>query len=244
VTDGTARTGTRAEIGVPTRQDRTPTEAFTRETTTVSTPLQPPARGSAGMKRRLSLALAALLCGSPAAAVGAVIGAAGPGGPGGPGRDSTATRRPSKTPPRASGTVAERLLADGERIREEAAAERAARGARSSRAVKRAGTGEQVAVQITYYCLKGTTRTDNPVREGIVAADPRVFPLRRHVDIHVPGEHLGRYLVDDTGKAIKGNILDIWVPSCAQARRLGRRHGTATLVSKEETMEILKKDPS
>lgn len=196
------------------------------------------------MKRRLSVALAALLCGSPAAAVGAVIGAASPGG-GAAGTDSTATRRPSKTPPRASGsTVAERLVANGEKIREEAAAERAARARRLGHTARRAGTGEQVAVQITYYCLKGTTRTDNPVREGIVAADPRVFPLRRHVDITVPGEHLGRFLVDDTGKAIKGNILDIWVPSCTQARRLGRRHGTATLVSKEETMAMRKKDPS
>lgn len=207
---------------------------------TVSTPPQPPARGAAGMKRRLSVALAALLCGSPAAAVGAVIGAASPGNAA-PGRDSTAARRPSKTPPRASGTVAERLVTRGAKIREEAAAERAARAARI---VKRAGTGEQVAVQITYYCLKGTTRTDNPVREGIVAADPRVFPLRRHVDIKVRGEQLGRFLVDDTGRLIKGNVLDIWISSCAQARRLGRRRGTATLVSKEETMAMMKKDPS
>jgi 3D (Asp-Asp-Asp) domain-containing protein len=175
-----------------------------------------------------------------------VIGAAGTGGTG---SDSTTTRRSSKTPPRAAGTLGERLLTNGARIREEAAAERAARGARTSGArasgaVKRAGTGEQVAVQVTYYCLKGTTRTDNPVREGIVAADPRVFPLRRHVDIKLPGEQLGRFLVDDTGKAIKGNILDIWVPSCSQARRLGRRHGTASLVSREETMAMRKKDQS
>ena len=39
-------------------------------------------------------------------------------------------------------------------------------------------------------------------------------------------------LVDDTGRAIKGNILDIWTPTCREARIFGRTKGTAVLVPK------------
>lgn len=92
---------------------------------------------------------------------------------------------------------------------------------------------EKVPVQFTQYCLKGLTRRDNPVREGIVAADPRVFPLGRHVELFVGGKSLGRFLVDDTGGAVKGRIIDIWTPSCTDARRFGRRRGYAVLVPRD-----------
>lgn len=102
-------------------------------------------------------------------------------------------------------------------------------------AYRRAKPGEQIRVEITYYCLQGTTRTDTDVREGIVAADPRVFPLRRHVELTVGGRRLGRFLIADTGSRIKGRALDIWVPSCAEARRRGRHHGTAVLLTRAES---------
>lgn len=92
--------------------------------------------------------------------------------------------------------------------------------------------GEPVDVALTAYCLKGLTRRDHYVRQGIVAADPRVFPLGRYVEIYVGKEYYGRFLVDDTGRAIKGNILDIWTPTCREARIFGRTKGTAVLVPK------------
>jgi 3D (Asp-Asp-Asp) domain-containing protein len=95
----------------------------------------------------------------------------------------------------------------------------------------RATPGQPVQVTLTAYCLKGTTRRGLPVREGIVAADPRVFPLARHVEIHSDGRFLGRFLVDDTGGVVKGPIIDIWTPSCDDARKFGRRVGTASLVA-------------
>lgn len=93
---------------------------------------------------------------------------------------------------------------------------------------------ERVPVQFTQYCLQGRTRRDNWVREGIVAADPRVFPLGSYVELFVSGRYLGRFLVDDTGGVIKGNIIDIWVPSCRDAIVFGRRRGHAVLVGREE----------
>ena len=92
------------------------------------------------------------------------------------------------------------------------------------------GYGEPVPVQLTAYCLQGTTRRDRYVRQGIVAADPRVFPLGRYVEVYIGRKYYGRFLVDDTGGVIKDAILDIWTPSCKDARRFGRRRGTAVLV--------------
>jgi 3D (Asp-Asp-Asp) domain-containing protein len=92
--------------------------------------------------------------------------------------------------------------------------------------------GEPVDVALTAYCLKGLTRRDHYVRQGIVAADPKVFPLGRYVEVYVGKEYYGRFLVDDTGRAIKGNILDIWTPTCREARLFGRTKGTAVLVPK------------
>jgi 3D (Asp-Asp-Asp) domain-containing protein len=94
----------------------------------------------------------------------------------------------------------------------------------------RARPGEPVAVRLSAYCLQGTTRRGNTVRTGIIAADPRVFPLARHVELYAGGRYLGSYLVDDTGHRIKGTRIDIWTPDCDDARRFGMRDGVASLV--------------
>lgn len=90
--------------------------------------------------------------------------------------------------------------------------------------------GDPVPVELTAYCLKGLTRRSRYVREGIVAADPRMFPLARYLEIYVGRKYYGRFLIDDTGGVIKGNKLDIWTPTCSEARRFGRQRGTAVLV--------------
>ena len=94
----------------------------------------------------------------------------------------------------------------------------------------RAREGAPVPVELTAYCLRGTTRRGRWVRPGIVATDPRVFPLSRHVEIFVGDKYLGRFLVDDTGRLIKDNKIDIWVPTCREAKLFGRVQGTAVLV--------------
>ncbi len=98
----------------------------------------------------------------------------------------------------------------------------------------RAVPGEEVPITITQYCLKGTTRRGRFVRPGIVAADPRIFPLARYVEVFMGKKYLGRFLVDDTGGNVIGATLDIWTPSCRQARRFGRHRGKAVLVAKQE----------
>ena len=98
----------------------------------------------------------------------------------------------------------------------------------------RATAGEEIPISLTQYCLTGTTRRGRFVRPGIVAADPRIFPLARYVEVFMGNKYLGRYLVDDTGIDVIGATLDIWTPSCSQAARFGRQSGRAVLVAKDE----------
>jgi 3D (Asp-Asp-Asp) domain-containing protein len=90
--------------------------------------------------------------------------------------------------------------------------------------------GDPLPVGVTMYCLQGTTRRGRYVRGGIVAADPRFFPLAKYIELYVGRKYLGRFLVDDTGKKIRGARIDIWTGSCRDARRFGIARGTAVLV--------------
>jgi 3D (Asp-Asp-Asp) domain-containing protein len=99
------------------------------------------------------------------------------------------------------------------------------------------GVGVPVPVELTAYCLKGLTRRDHYVREGIVASDPKVFPLGRYLEVYVGKTYYGRFLIDDTGGVIKGNKLDIWTPTCREARLFGRVRGTAVLVPRPRGAE-------
>jgi 3D (Asp-Asp-Asp) domain-containing protein len=97
----------------------------------------------------------------------------------------------------------------------------------------RAQDGVTIPVSLTQYCVQGETRRGRQTRHGIVAADPRIFPLARYVEVYLGKEYLGRYLVDDTGGNVLGATLDIWNPDCREAARFGRHWGAATLVARE-----------
>jgi 3D (Asp-Asp-Asp) domain-containing protein len=89
---------------------------------------------------------------------------------------------------------------------------------------------EPVPILLTSYCLRGTTRRGRYVRPGIIAADPRLFPLSRYVELYVGKKYFGRFLIDDTGRKIKGNHIDVWMASCTEAKRFGVKRGTAVLL--------------
>ncbi len=97
----------------------------------------------------------------------------------------------------------------------------------------RAEDGVIIPVSLTQYCVQGETRRGRQTRHGIVAADPRIFPLARYVEVFLGNEYLGRYLVDDTGGNVLGATLDIWNPNCKEAARFGRHWGNAMLVARE-----------
>jgi 3D (Asp-Asp-Asp) domain-containing protein len=74
----------------------------------------------------------------------------------------------------------------------------------------------------TAYCLKGRTASGETVRQGFVAADPKVLPLGTLVHIQA-GRYTGVYKVADTGGAIKGRKIDIYIPSYQEAKSFGRQ---------------------
>ena len=88
--------------------------------------------------------------------------------------------------------------------------------------VKKTTGASRSSFSATAYCLQGRTAMGHGVRRGIIAADPRVLKLGSRVTV-TAGAWSGTYLVSDTGGAIKGKKLDIWVPSCSEARKFGRR---------------------
>ncbi len=94
-------------------------------------------------------------------------------------------------------------------------------------AVRPARYGEPVPIGLSMYCLQGTTRRGRLVRRGIVAADPRFFPLGGFIELYAGRTYLGRFLVDDTGKRIKGSRVDLWTPNCREASDYGLKRGTA-----------------
>jgi 3D (Asp-Asp-Asp) domain-containing protein len=74
----------------------------------------------------------------------------------------------------------------------------------------------------TAYSIHGRTRSGVRTQEGTMAADPRVLPLGTVVQVNA-GKYSGVYTVHDTGGAIKGNRVDVWLPTNKEAVRFGRR---------------------
>jgi 3D (Asp-Asp-Asp) domain-containing protein len=75
----------------------------------------------------------------------------------------------------------------------------------------------------TAYSIEGTTASGVPARSGVVAADPAVLPLGTRIRVHDAGPYSGKYVVSDTGRAIKGNDIDIYLRDDAEAKRFGKR---------------------
>ena len=97
-------------------------------------------------------------------------------------------------------------------------------GAPAASAAPTQGTRTFVADAVAYH-LPGKTASGLPVGVGVIAVDPNVIPLGTRV--FVPG--YGPAVAADVGSAIKGNIIDLWMPSTAQARAWGRRTVTITI---------------
>ena len=72
--------------------------------------------------------------------------------------------------------------------------------------------------RVSFYCLRGETASQTPVRDGVIATDPREIPLGSRVRIENLGDDLS---AEDTGDLVKGKRIDFWVSSCEKAKELG-----------------------
>ena len=92
-------------------------------------------------------------------------------------------------------------------------------------------TSPAVTYTATAYSLRGRTASGGGVRRGIIAADRRVLPIGTRVRLEA-GSYSGEYLVADTGGAVRGRKIDIWVPNTYEAMRFGRRPVKLTVLTR------------
>src|SRR2546423_128054 len=83
----------------------------------------------------------------------------------------------------------------------------------------------------TAYSLRGRTASGSLVSRGVIAADRRVLPIGTRVRLEA-GSYSGEYVVADTGGAVRGRKIDIWVPSAGEAMRFGRRPIKLTVLTR------------
>jgi 3D (Asp-Asp-Asp) domain-containing protein len=102
--------------------------------------------------------------------------------------------------------------------------------ANSTESLRAPLTAPQPYTAFSYsLCCRGSSGLG--VRRGTIAADPRILPYGTRVRMTGSGAYDGEYLVTDAGTAIKGNKIDVWVPTIQEARRFGRRNVKLTVLS-------------
>jgi 3D (Asp-Asp-Asp) domain-containing protein len=83
--------------------------------------------------------------------------------------------------------------------------------------------GDRLAFSATAYCKGITTASGVAVQTGIAAADPALLPVGSVIDVSAPDtKYTGIYTVMDTGPAIQGRLIDIYMWSCYEALDFGR----------------------
>jgi 3D (Asp-Asp-Asp) domain-containing protein len=91
--------------------------------------------------------------------------------------------------------------------------------------------GSKLRFTATAYCKGTTTASGVNVRKGIAAADPDLLPVGSVIQVDKLGERYnGIYTVMDTGPAVQGRHIDIYMWSCHEALELGRRNTTVTVL--------------
>jgi 3D (Asp-Asp-Asp) domain-containing protein len=84
--------------------------------------------------------------------------------------------------------------------------------------------GTQLQFSATAYCKGTTTASGVGVRTGIAAADPALLPVGTVVRIETQNSRFdGIWTIMDTGPAIRGRIIDLYMWSCHEALAFGRR---------------------
>ena len=84
--------------------------------------------------------------------------------------------------------------------------------------------GARLAFSATAYCKGIVTASGVAVQSGVVAADPEMLPVGSVVEIEsLPQQYNGIYTVMDTGPAVQGREVDVYMWSCNEALQFGRR---------------------
>jgi 3D (Asp-Asp-Asp) domain-containing protein len=73
------------------------------------------------------------------------------------------------------------------------------------------------------YSIEGKSADGSKSCIGTVAADPNVLPLGSKIRVSGAGAYSGEYTVVDSGRNVKGNMIDIYMSSVPEARKFGKK---------------------
>lgn len=83
----------------------------------------------------------------------------------------------------------------------------------------------------TAYCKGKVTAAGMAPAEGMVAADPAVLPLGSRIRLTgLAGRYDGDYVVLDTGSAVRGRRIDLYMRDCREAVKFGRRKASVSIL--------------
>jgi 3D (Asp-Asp-Asp) domain-containing protein len=84
--------------------------------------------------------------------------------------------------------------------------------------------GARLSFTATAYCKGQVTAAGVSVQAGSAAADPGLLPLGSVIEVDArDSRYDGIYSVLDTGPAVNGPLIDIYMWSCHEALRFGRQ---------------------
>jgi 3D (Asp-Asp-Asp) domain-containing protein len=91
--------------------------------------------------------------------------------------------------------------------------------------------GSRLRFSATAYCKGSMTASGVNVRTGIAAADPQILPVGSVLNVATgDARYNGVYTVMDTGPKVQGRILDLYMWSCHEALRFGRKELEVTVL--------------
>lgn len=84
--------------------------------------------------------------------------------------------------------------------------------------------GVRVDFMATAYCKGLTTTAGVTAQAGVAASDPSLLPIGSVIQLDAPDNRYdGIYTVLDTGPSVQGREVDIYMWSCNDALKFGRR---------------------
>jgi 3D (Asp-Asp-Asp) domain-containing protein len=84
--------------------------------------------------------------------------------------------------------------------------------------------GSRLAFSATAYCKGLVTTSGVAAQTGVVAGDPELLPVGSVIEVDsLPPKYNGIYTVMDTGPAVQGREIDVYMWSCNEALQFGRR---------------------
>ncbi len=91
--------------------------------------------------------------------------------------------------------------------------------------------GARLAFTATAYCKGQVTAAGVAAQSGVAASDPTLLPLGSIVELDSDNERYdGIYSIVDTGPAVQGREIDLYMWSCHDALKFGRQEVRLTVL--------------